>query len=212
MICDVMTLHDLDGVGTGGLVHVNGVGDELTMLKDFLLHCLMMIDKSPRRYIRTQHLRLPALPLLNVHSFRRRTSEWIMRDRPSPSLSSSSGLKPPSRVFRRSQLTKTIDEDNLAFAALINTGSTAALSGTETCHLDGFAESVKEEADARVGVLGLGLLFGLRRFDLDDDLRMDGVIKDSRAFGSSSLVYLPIEGPVDDLDIHIHVSNGLKPP
>jgi len=32
------------------------------------------------------------------------------------------------------------------------------------------------------------------RLDFDKDLRKVGVSKDSRAFGSSSLVYLPIEG------------------
>ena len=32
------------------------------------------------------------------------------------------------------------------------------------------------------------------RLDLEADLRIEGVRSDSRAFGSSSLVYLPIEG------------------
>jgi hypothetical protein len=34
----------------------------------------------------------------------------------------------------------------------------------------------------------------LARLDFDNDLRNVGVSNDSRAFGSSSLVYLPIEG------------------
>lgn len=32
------------------------------------------------------------------------------------------------------------------------------------------------------------------RLDFDEDLRIEGVRRDSRAFGSSSLVYLPMDG------------------
>lgn len=50
-------------------------------------------------------------------------------------------------------------------------------------------ESVDDEDVASVAVLSEPV-----RLALDEDLRMDGVSSDSRAFGSSSLVYLPMEG------------------
>jgi hypothetical protein len=40
----------------------------------------------------------------------------------------------------------------------------------------------------------LDVLVVVVRLDLEGDLRMEGVRSDSWAFGSSSLVYLPIEG------------------
>ena len=45
------------------------------------------------------------------------------------------------------------------------------------------------------GVAGiLGVLVVVVRLDLEGDLRIEGVRRDSWAFGSSNLVYLPIEG------------------
>jgi len=50
-------------------------------------------------------------------------------------------------------------------------------------------ESVDDDDGAKVEVLGEP-----ERLDFVGDLRIEGVRRDSRAFGSSSLVYLPMDG------------------
>jgi len=53
-----------------------------------------------------------------------------------------------------------------------------------------------DEGILRVEVVAVMLLVlpVVARLDLDGDLRMDGVRRDSWAFGSSNVVYLPMEG------------------
>jgi hypothetical protein len=52
-------------------------------------------------------------------------------------------------------------------------------------------ESIEDEGEDEVGCVGV---FWDDRLDLEDDFRIEGVRSDSLAFGSSSFVYLPIEG------------------
>jgi hypothetical protein len=93
---------------------------------------------------------------------------------------------------------------NLALAAraCCRGAKSAALSGTRSVsYLRGSALTSTVSVDDD-DVASVAVLCEPNRLVLDGDLRIDGVRSDSRAFGSSSLVYLPIEGLWMTLYVH----------